>query len=173
MCKALIGYICERGLMKNSFSLRYTTTALMAIASVVGISASSITPAQAQSGLQFVGTPSCVVNETTNSITCRGEVAGAGTSEAATVTSTATITSGCLNEGSNDPKDLETTTQVTASEPFTTDRGTFTVSTQPITGPAQGFTCPSPNMIPVLVDVTFSDITLTITAQIGTLTETF
>jgi hypothetical protein len=160
--------------MKNSSSLRYTTTAIMALASVVVISASSITLAQAQSGLLFVGTPSCVVNETTNSITCRGEVAVAGTGGTAAVTSTATITSGCLNEGSNDPKGVKTTTiQVIASEPLTTDqgRGTFTVSTQPITGPAQGFTCSSPNMIPVLVDVTFSDITLTITAQTGTLTE--
>src|ERR671923_113048 len=63
-------------------------------------------------------------------------------------------------------------TTTTGSETFRTrsGRGTFDVSTTPVT--TQGFACPD-RMTPVLVSVTFTDVTLTITSQTGTTTATF
>jgi hypothetical protein len=132
------------------------------------------TGAFAQSGLHFVGSPSC--EPTDGSVECTGEVAGAGRTATATVEATAHITSGCINRGGNDPSGLEESTdQVTGSVDFNTrsGRGSFTVETNEVTGPAQGFECPSNNMREVLVDVTFSDITLTVTSQTGTISEEF
>ena len=46
----------------------------------------------------------------------------------------------------------------------------FTVSTEPVD--VSGFTCPD-QMVPVLVSVTFTNITLTVTSQTGTTTAFF
>jgi hypothetical protein len=53
-------------------------------------------------------------------------------------------------------------------------RGAFTVSTEPITIQDFAFECPSAQQTEVIVgSVTFTDITLTITSQTGTITATF
>ena len=53
-------------------------------------------------------------------------------------------------------------------------RGTFTVATEPVTIDDFDFECPSAQQTEVLVGpVTFTDITLTITSQTGTITATF
>src|SRR5215217_109989 len=94
--------------MKNNLSISYTSIAIMAIAAA-GLSASSITPALAQSGLHLVGTTNCQVDPTTFIITCTGEVAGAGTGGTATIN--AVVTTGCINPGSKDqqPRGLQDT----------------------------------------------------------------
>jgi len=137
-------------------------------------------------GLHFVGQPDLTVNKvvdefgrvTSASLSATGEVAGAGTGGEATLSATAEVTQGCLTPpGNNEPSGLKrTATTVTGSETFTTTngRGTFDVTTNAITTPTQGFTCPSANMTPVLVSVTFTDITLTITTNEGkSITATF
>jgi hypothetical protein len=109
-------------------------------------------------------------------LTATGEVCGAGTTATATLSATAVETVGCITpSGSNEPKGLQTTTTtVTGSETFQTrqGRGSFTVSTNAVGIPST-FTCPSANMTPTLVSVTFTNVTLSITSQTGTITATF
>jgi hypothetical protein len=135
------------------------------------------TSALAQQGLHFVGTPTVTATKTSTEafLTASGEVAGAGTTATATLSATATVTRGCINRGSQgqQPSGLQTTTQQTAgTTTFNTrqGRGTFTVSTVPIT--VGSFTCPD-QMTPVLVSVTFNNVTLTVTSQTGTITQSF
>ena len=70
----------------------------------------------------------------------------------------------------------EAATTVTASETFRTraGRGTFNVTTDPITIEDFAFECPSAQQREVLVGpVNFTNISLTITSQTGTITATF
>jgi hypothetical protein len=108
-------------------------------------------------------------------LTATGEVAGAGQTATATLSATANVTRGCINRGSQgqQPSGLQRSfTTTTGSQTFNTrsGRGSFHVSTNPVT--VAGFSCPD-KMTPVLVSVTFTDVTLTITSQTGTTTATF
>jgi len=132
-------------------------------------------------GLHFVGTPTLTVDKTDGAtLTAAGEVAGAGQGAGtATIEATVSATVGCITPpGNNEPSGLQdVSTAVTATAPFEPTRqgrGTFTVTTEPITIEDFDFTCPSANMEETLVGpVTFSDIVLTINAQTGTITATF
>ena len=110
-------------------------------------------------------------------LTATGEVCGAGTTATATLSATATATVGCVTRGGGTPMGLEeVATGTTASETFRTraGRGPFDVSTEPITIEDFAFECPSAQQTEVIVgSVTFTDITLTITSQTGTITATF
>ena len=110
-------------------------------------------------------------------LTATGEVCGAGPTATATLSSTATATVGCVTRGGGEPMGLEeAATTTTASETFRTraGRGTFDVSTEPLTIEDFDFACPSAQQTEVIVgSVTFTDITLTITSQTGTITATF
>ncbi len=122
-----------------------------------------------------------------DTLTATGEVAGAGTGAGtATLSADVSATLGCLtNEprgnpggGQNEPSGLrEVETTVTATAPFEPTRqgrGTFEVTTEPITIDDFDFSCPSPNMTEVLVGgISFTNIVLTISAQTGTITATF
>src|SRR5215203_3360757 len=110
-------------------------------------------------------------------LTATGEVCGAGTTATATLSATVEATVGCVTRGGGTPMGLEeVATATTASETFRTraGRGTANVSTDPITIEDFDFQCPSAQQTEVLVGpVTFTDITLTITSQTGTITATF
>jgi len=110
-------------------------------------------------------------------LTATGEVCGAGTTATATLSATATATVGCVTRGGGTPMGLEeVATGTTGEVTFRTraGRGTFTVSTEPITIEDFEFQCPSAQQTEVIVgSVTFTDITLTITSQTGTITATF
>jgi hypothetical protein len=70
----------------------------------------------------------------------------------------------------------EVATATTASEQFPTrqGRGSFDVSTEPLSVEDFDFECPSAQQTEVLVGpITFTDVTLTITSQTGTITATF
>jgi hypothetical protein len=119
----------------------------LALAAVPALAATTAsTPASSTTrdgGLHFVGTPTATatLNTTTNTSTlsASGEVAGAGsTGGTATLTSTVTITRGCVTPpGNNEPSGLVRSTGTTSGQanfPTTRNgRGTFTVSTTPIT----------------------------------------
>jgi hypothetical protein len=109
-------------------------------------------------------------------LTATGEVCGAGQFATATLSATAVTTVGCITpSGSNEPKGLqEIEQQVVGSETFETraGRGTFDVDTNAVGVPST-FECPSANMEETLVSVDFTDITLTITSNTGTITATF
>src|SRR5215218_8369569 len=143
---------------------------------VAGVTFALVAAAMAQQGLHFVGTPTVTATKTSTQafLTASGEVAGAGTTATATLSANATVTTGCINRGSKDqqPSGLQqTTTTVSGTTTFNTrqGRGTFTVSTVPIT---LDRTCPD-QMVPVLVSVVFTDVTLTVTSQTGTITQSF
>ena len=128
-------------------------------------------------GLHFVGAPDVTATKTATSafLTATGEVAGAGETATATLSATADVTRGCINRGSKgqQPSGLQRSFQTTTgSETFNTrqGRGTFAVDTDAVT--TEGFACPD-RMTPVLVSVTFTDVTLTVTSQTGTTTATF
>src|SRR5215217_7860966 len=110
-------------------------------------------------------------------LTATGEVCGAGTTPTATLSSTVEATVGCVTRGGGEPMGLEeAATGTTGEVTFRTraGRGTFTVSTEPVTIEDFDFQCPSRQQTEVLVGpVTFTDITLTITSQTGTITATF
>src|SRR5215218_7117596 len=114
-------------------------------------------------GLHFTTAPTATATLLNNTATlsATGEVAGAGsTGGTADLSATAEVTRGCV------------TPSGTVNFPTTRNgRGSFTVSTTPIT--IAGFSCPSANMTPVLVSVTYTDITLTVTSQTGSTTATF
>jgi hypothetical protein len=126
-------------------------------------------------GLHFVGDPDLQRDDGT--LTATGEVAGAGTRATATLEATASATLGCVNRGGNEPSGLqEVDTTTSGSETFNTrsGRGSFEVTTDEVTASDFDFSCPSRNMREVVVgDITFTDITLTITSQTGTITATF
>jgi hypothetical protein len=149
---------------------------IIAVLSLI-IAAVAAVPALAQQGLHFVGEPTATATADlaagTATLTSTGEVAGAGTGGEAILTSTAVVSTGCINPGSMDqqPRGLRRTTEtVTASEPFTTNhgRGTFDVSADV----SLDRTCPG-QQEPVLLGVTFTDVTLTIDAQTGEISEDF
>jgi hypothetical protein len=129
-------------------------------------------------GLHFVGAPDVTATKTATSafLTATGEVAGAGPTATATLSSTAEFTAGCLNRGGNEPRGLqEVTSTVLGSTTFQTrsGRGTFTVQSSDVTIP-ESFSCPPGQAEEVIVGpITFTDITLTITSQTGTITATF
>ena len=145
----------------------------MAIASVGGLSASSMTPALAQvtrdGGVHFQGTPTCqlvTVGTDQFAIECSGNVAGAGTGAIATVS--ATVTTGCINPGSKsqEPKGLQDTAVTGSAEVPSVEGGStpFTVTSNAIV-----IDCPG-QQTPTVVDVTTA--TVTVTAQTGTTSAT-
>jgi hypothetical protein len=108
-------------------------------------------------------------------LTAEGEVAGAGNGGTATLSSTVEVEQGCITRGGGEPSGLEETTEdVTGSDEFNTrqGKGEFTVTTEEIE-PGAGFECPSRQQTEVIIGVTFTEITLTIEAQTGTITATF
>jgi hypothetical protein len=149
------------------------------VAAVAAVPALAVGPTETtrSGGLHFVGQPDATATKTDPTqavLTATGEVAGAGGGGTATLSSTAEVTTGCINRGSQgqQPSGLQREdTTVTGSVPFTTrnGRGTFTVSTNPVTVDRD---CPD-GMTPVLVSVNFTDVLLTIEAQTGTITATF
>jgi hypothetical protein len=110
-------------------------------------------------------------------LTATGEVCGAGRTATATLSATATATVGCVTRGGGEPMGLEEAATGTTGEVTIrtrAGRGAFTVSTEPITIQDFAFECPSAQQTEVIVgSVTFTDITLTITSQTGTITATF
>jgi|SRR5215203_1288365 len=149
---------------------------IIAVLSLMAVALAAV-PAFAQEGLHFVGTPTVTATktDTTTFLTANGEVAGAGRTATATLSADATVVTGCINPGSKSqqPKGLaRTTTPTVGTTTFNTrqGRGTFTVSTAPITLP--GRTCPPPDE-PVVVSVTYENVLLTITSQTGTITQSF
>jgi len=110
-------------------------------------------------------------------LTATGDVCGAGPTATATLSATAVATVGCVTRGGGEPMGLEeAATGTTGEATFRTraGRGTVDVSTDPITIEDFDFQCPSAQQTEVIVgSVTFTDITLTITSQTGTITATF
>ena len=110
-------------------------------------------------------------------LTATGEVCGAGPTATATISANAEATVGCVTRGGGEPSGLEeVSTAVVASETFETraGRGTVDVSTEGLTIEDFAFECPSRQQTEVLVGpVTFTDVTLTITSQTGTITADF
>ena len=110
-------------------------------------------------------------------LTATGEVCGAGPTATATLSANAEATVGCVTRGGGEPSGLEeVSTATTASEEFPTrqGRGTFDVSTEPLNIGDFDFQCPSRQQTEVLIGpITFTDVTLLITSQTGTITATF
>ena len=109
-------------------------------------------------------------------LTATGEVCGAGRTATATLEATAEATVGCVTRGGGEPQGLEEAeTGATGEVTFRTrsGRGTFDVSTEEVTIEDFDFECPSAQQTEVIVgDLTFTNITLRITSQTGTLTAT-
>jgi hypothetical protein len=100
-------------------------------------------------------------------LTATGEVCGAGNTATATLDATAEATVGCVTRsGAGEPKGLQdVSTAQTASDTFRTrqGRGTFEISTEPLSIGDFDFQCPSAQQTEVLVGpITFTDISLTI-----------
>jgi hypothetical protein len=138
-------------------------------------------------GLHFTEDPVLTVTktDTTATLTATGEVAGAGRGAGtATIEADVTATLGCVTRGGGEPSGLEEAgATVTATAPFTPTRegrGTFTVSTEPLTiedfttDEGEPFECPSRQQTEVIVGgIMFTDVVLTINAQTGTITADF
>jgi hypothetical protein len=107
-----------------------------------------------------------------NQLHCVADVSGLGgaTIATATLTATATVTTGCLTpSGSNEPKGLQrTTTTVTDTQTVNVEggRAVFNLTTQAL-NPAELRTCPSANMTPTIVCVTFSNISIAMVPSSG------
>src|SRR5215218_9466204 len=160
--------------------LALMVTALAAVPALAATTASATaTHITRTGGLHFVGSPTVTATllNNTSTLSATGEVAGAGsTGGTANLSATAIVTRGCLTPPqNNEPSGLVRTSETTSGTvnfPTTRNgRGSFTVSTTPIT--IAGFSCPSANMTPVLLRVTYTNITLTVTSQTGSTTATF
>ncbi len=110
-------------------------------------------------------------------LTATGEVCGAGRTATAVLSADVEATVGCVTRGGGEPRGLEEVATGTTGEVTIrtrAGRGAFTVSTDPITIEDFAFECPSAQQTEVIVGaVTFTDITLTITSQTGTIVATF
>jgi hypothetical protein len=120
--------------------------------------------AQAQSG-HFVGTPTCT--DIGTQVECKGKVAGlGGTTFEITISASGTATVECTNPGGNVAPGQDTSVTVAGTtEPLATPRNgqyRFTVTTDdPEPLPATP-TCPNNQWTPNIVDVTFTNATLTL-----------
>jgi hypothetical protein len=110
-------------------------------------------------------------------LTATGEVCGAGRTASAVLSATAEATVGCVTRGGGEPRGLEEAATGTVGEVTIrtrSGRGAFSVPTEPVTIGDFDFECPSAQQREVLVGpVNFTDITLTITSQTGTIEATF
>jgi hypothetical protein len=110
-------------------------------------------------------------------LTATGEVCGAGRTATAVLSATAEATVGCVTRGGGEPRGLEEAAAGTVGEVTIrtrSGRGAFSVPTEPVTIEDFDFECPSAQQTEVLVGpVNFTDITLTITSQTGTIEATF
>jgi hypothetical protein len=107
-----------------------------------------------------------------NQLQCIANVSGLGgaTTATGTLTATATVITGCINQGSvgTQPSGLQrTTTTVTQTQTVNVQggRALFDITTQPLNA-ASLRTCPD-NMTPVVVCVTYSNIQLMVTTNSG------
>ena len=120
--------------------------------------------AWAQSG-HFVGTPTCTDQGTT--VECTGKVAGlGGTTFEITVDATGIASVECTNPGGNvaPGQDTEVNTSGTTGEQSTPRNGQFrftgsTLDPEPLPPTP---TCPNDSWTPNIVDVEFTDATLTL-----------
>ena len=160
--------------------LVHTITALAVVGLITTAAALAVGPTSVTKtgGLHFVGNPDVTATKNANEafLTGTGEVAGAGPTATASLSADVDVTRGCINRGSKDqqPSGLQrsfTTTSGSTTFQTRSGRGTFNVETSPhIT--ATPFKCPD-QMTPVLVSVTFTNVTLTVSSQTGTTTATF
>jgi hypothetical protein len=143
------------------------TYAIIIAALAVALSSSYITTsvlAQGQ-GLKFKGAVTCVQNGTGvgATVTCTGNVSGAGTGSTVDLIATGTVTSGCkTNSGAGDPPGQQANIGASGTAPITIAGGgssPFSVTTDPVPGPAP--TCPSANMTPYFT-VDFNSATVTV-----------
>ena len=107
-----------------------------------------------------------------NRLRCNLDVSGLGgaTTATAKLTGTATVTTGCINQGSknHEPQGLQrSTTTVTATQTVNVEggRAVFTLTTQPLSA-SQLRTCPD-QMTPTIVCVTFSNISIQVIPNSG------
>jgi len=107
-----------------------------------------------------------------NELECTGDVSGLGSATSATGTLSAkvVVTTGCVTpSGSNEPKGLQrTTTTVSNEQTVNVEGGRATFDITLSAGDAADLRdCPSANMEPVIVCVTFSDVSLTVEPNSG------
>ena len=107
-----------------------------------------------------------------NQLRCTADVSGLGGAKTATatLTATATVTTGCATpSGSNQPQGLQRTA-ITVTDTQTVNveggRATFDLLTQPLNA-EELRTCPSANMIPTIVCVTYSNISIAVIPNSG------
>jgi hypothetical protein len=107
-----------------------------------------------------------------NQLRCEAMVSGLGGAKTATATlvATATVTTGCsTSSGSNEPRGLQRTA-ITVTDTQTVNveggRTTLNLITQPLDA-EELRTCPSENMTPTIVCVTFSEISVAVIPNSG------
>jgi hypothetical protein len=168
-----------RGIMKRLGLIGILSLAITAIAAVPALAVPPTTVTQTGGLHVCAGSALDVTADKADGafLTATGEVCGAGRTATATLSATVEATVGCVTRGGGEPRGLEeAATGTTGEVTFRTrsGRGTFDVSTDPITIEDFDFECPSAQQREVIVGpVTFTDITLTITSQTGTITATF
>jgi hypothetical protein len=146
--------------MKNNLSKTYATTAIIAIATIAGLFASTITPAMAASP-HFIKSATTAQRSGDN-LVCFFKEAGLGSFATVTITCSATATrvDSCVNNGGNIPKDPKKTTTVAR----TSNTGTFTVDksgnvqdTLTLSPPATTLTCPS-GQTATLISLSYTNV---------------
>jgi hypothetical protein len=107
-----------------------------------------------------------------NQLRCTADVSGLGGAETATafLTANARVTTGCITpSGSNEPRGLQrTTTSVSDQQTVNVEggRAVFTLTTDPLDA-EELRDCPSENMTPTIVCVTFSNISIRVEPSSG------
>jgi hypothetical protein len=104
-----------------------------------------------------------------DNLVCDFDISGLGGAETATgtLTGTATVTTGCVNRGGNEPSGLEEDTFPVLEETTVNvegGRADFHFSTD---FSAEDRDCPSANMTPVIVCATFTELVLTVDPSSG------
>jgi hypothetical protein len=144
------------------------TYAFIVAALAVALSSSYIiAPVMAQGqGLKFRGLVTCTQQGDTvgATVTCTGNVSGAGTGATVDLAVTGTTTSGCKTlSGAGDPPGQQANIVATGTAPIadseTGGSTPFSVTTTPVAGPAPS--CPSANMTPYFT-VDFDSATVTV-----------
>ena len=146
-----------------------TITAAMLTAAAMFASTSLMAPVFAAPTLH--GGISCAVNEK-NQLECTLNVSGlaGATTATATMSGTATVVTGCINRGATDtqPQGLQrTTTTVSQTQTVNVESGRafLDILTTPLNASELG-TCPD-QMTPVIVCVTFADVSIAVVPNSG------
>jgi hypothetical protein len=163
----LTSYVLDYRLSMPKDNVKKTQVLVLAITAALVLMATPMLLPAAFAAPRLHAQDCDVVN---NNLVCEFDVSGLGGAETATATLTgdATITTGCVNRGGNEPSGLEReTVDVLETQTVNVEGGRATFEFETDFDPAELRDCPSRNMTPVIVCAEFTNLELEVVPSSG------